>query len=695
MSNAIYNGNLSDKMPDEQIFTAIEWLAEQMPGGFFIYRADDKQDILYVNQATLLIFGCETFDEFKKLTGNTFKGMVHPEDFAQIQASIDEQIADEDNEHNLDYVVYRIIRKDGEERWVDDYGRYTYLPGFGNVYYVFISDITETRIAQEQRERNEQLEKLLLEAEQANRTKTAFLSNMSHEIRTPITAILGMNELIQRECSDPAILEYSENIRKAGTSLLRIISDILDFSKIETGRMELVLEPYSSKFLYSDLYNLVQLRAESKGLALKFEVDPQMPSKLLGDEIRIKQIISNLLTNAIKYTERGYVKLIAYLESIEDNVANIEITVLDTGIGIREEEMARLFEAFDRLDVKKTRTIEGTGLGLNIAKQLLSLMDSKLEVESEYEIGSRFSFFIKQKIVDEAPVGDLDFSQIEKERINAHRKHSYFEGKGLKILVVDDTPMNLQVIRGLLKRTCMEIDTASSGAECLSKIGNGSYDMVFLDYRMPNMNGVETLFEIKNRYPDFYEKVPIISLTASAISGDREKLLAAGFTDYLAKPVNIDEMEKMMLKYLPEEAITIIDPAADEDEEEDETQVIPKVLREYSGIDIEKGLDYCGDEDDYMYAIETYARSVDDKAAQIEKNIADKDIERYIINVHSLKSTSLAIGAVSLSEKAKALEAAAKEGETDNIEVKTKELLSDYRALKAVLDTALKERKNG
>lgn len=694
MSNTIYNGNLSDKMPDEQIFTAIEWLAEQMPGGFFIYRADDNQEILYVNQATLLIFGCDTIEEFKDYTGNTFKGMVHPEDFDEIQASIDEQIADEDNEHNLDYVIYRIIRKDGVERWVDDYGRYTYLPGFGNVYYVFISDITETRIAQEQRERNEQLERLLIEAEQANKAKTAFLSNMSHEIRTPITAILGMNELIQRECSDPAILEYSENIRKAGTSLLRIISDILDFSKIETGRMELVPESYSTKAMYADLYNLVQLRAEVKGIALKFEVDPRLPSLLLGDEIRIKQVISNLLTNAIKYTERGYVKLIAYLESIENGIANIEITVLDTGIGIREEEMAKLFEAFDRLDVKKTRSIEGTGLGLAIAKQLLSQMNSKLEVESEYERGSRFSFFLKQKVIDEVPVGDIDFSQLEKDRTNAQKKHSYFVAKDLKILVVDDTPMNLQVIKGLLKRTCMNIDTASSGSQCLSKIEKESYDMVFLDYRMPNMNGVETLSEIKRRFPDFYEKVPIISLTASAIAGDKEKLIAAGFTDYLAKPVNIDEMEKMMLKYLPEDEITIIEPSVEDAvEDDDELQAIPKVLMECSGIDVEKGLEYCGDADDYMYAIGTYAKSVDDKAAQIEKNITDKDMEKYIINVHSLKSTSLAIGATSLFEKAKALESAAKEGLTENIEANTDELLSEYRALKVVLDTALKEQK--
>ncbi|WP_051205661.1 PAS domain-containing hybrid sensor histidine kinase/response regulator [Butyrivibrio sp. FC2001] len=706
MSNTIYNGNLSDKMPDEQIFTAIEWLAEQMPGGFFIYRADEGQEILYVNQATLLIFGCETIEEFKEHTGYTFRGMVHPEDYEEIQESIDEQIADEDNKHNLDYVIYRIIRKDGEERWVDDYGRFTYLPGFGDVYYVFISDITETRIAQEQRERNEQLERLLAEAEQANMAKTAFLSNMSHEIRTPITAILGMNEMIQRESSDPAILEYSENIRKAGTSLLRIISDILDFSKIETGRMELVLEPYSTKALYADLYNLVQLRAESKGIGLKFEVDPQIPEKLLGDEIRIKQIISNILTNSIKYTERGYVKLIAYLESIQDGIANIEITVLDTGIGIREEEMARLFEAFDRLDVKRTRTIEGTGLGLAITKHLLSLMGSKLEVESEYERGSSFSFYLKQKVIDETPVGEVDFTQIEKDKRNPLKKHSYFVAKDLKILVVDDTPMNLQVIKGLLKRTCMKIDTASGGAECLMKIGQGSYDMVFLDYRMPNMNGVETLDEIKRRFPDFYEKVPIISLTASAISGDKEKLLAAGFTDYLAKPVNIDEMEKMMMKYLPGDAISIVDPTAkgnDEakgndvaeenpaEEEDDELQELPKVLREYKGIDAGKGIEYCGDADDYMYVIQTYAKSVNDKAAQIEKNLAEKDMDNYIINVHSLKSTSLAIGATQLSEKAKALEAAAKEGKTDNIEEDTKQLLSDYRELKTVLDAALKE----
>ena len=692
MGNKIFDKNLSDKMSDEQILTGIEWLAEQMPGGFFIYRADDKQEILYVNRATLMIFGCETIEEFKELTGNTFRGMVHPEDFDLIQASIDEQIADVSNNENLDYVVYRIIRNDGVERWVDDYGRFTHMPGFGDVYYVFISDITDTRIAQEQQERNKQLEHLLEEAELANKAKTAFLSNMSHEIRTPITAILGMNELIQRECNDENILEYSHSIKTAGTSLLRIISDILDFSRIETGRMELVVDEYLVRSIFLDLYNLVQFRAESKGLSLKFEIDNRIPSKLLGDEIRIKQVISNLLTNAIKYTERGYVKLIAYLKEIRDGEAYIEITVLDTGIGIKKEEMNRLFEAFDRLDAKRTRTIEGAGLGLAISRQILSLMDSELLVESEYEIGSNFSFVIKQKIVDETEVGDVDFSLLASQKREVHEKQGYLVTKGVRILLVDDTPMNLQVIKGLLKRTEMEIDTASSGEECLLKIQTGKYDLVFLDYRMPHMNGVETLDEIMKRFPEFYENVPIISLTASAISGDKEKLIAAGFRDYLSKPVNIEEMENMLVKYLPAESISYTGENKNISEEEDsELDELPKEIRNIKVLNHEKGIEYCGDAEDYVFALETYLKSADDKAAIIESAFSSNNMEDFILNVHSLKSTSSAIGADSIFEKAKELEMMAKNGESEELGEKTETLLKEYKELKVMLENAFKE----
>ncbi len=289
----------------------------------------------------------------------------------------------------MDYVVYRIIRKDGSVRWVDDYGHFANLPGYGDVYYVFIEDITENIMAKEEQEKTRNLEIALEHAEQANVAKSAFLSNMSHEIRTPITAILGMNEMIQRETDNAKILDYSENIRKAGVSLLGIISDILDFSKIETGRMELESEEYSLADLVADLYNLIWFRAEAKGLELRFHVEQRIPSRLVGDEIRIKQIITNLLTNAVKYTEKGGVDLEINTDPASDGLVKLNVTVTDTGIGIRNEDMERLFEPFNRLDLKKTRTIEGSGLGLAITRQLLSLMDSELNVESRYEQGSR------------------------------------------------------------------------------------------------------------------------------------------------------------------------------------------------------------------------------------------------------------------------------------------------------------------
>ncbi|MCR4907576.1 MAG: PAS domain-containing protein [Lachnospiraceae bacterium] len=397
--------------------------------------------------------------------------MVHPEDYDKIQASIDDQIADTGNQHNMDYVVYRIIRKDGTVRWVDDYGHFATLPGYGEVYYVFIGDITDTRLAAEEKERAEGLALALEAAEQANVAKIAFLSNMSHEIRTPITAILGMNEMIQREAEAPGILEYSENIRKAGVSLLGIISDILDFSKIETGRMELQNEDYSLSSVLVDLYNLVRFRTEAKGLDLEFSIDPSLPRILFGDEIKVKQIISNLLTNAAKYTEKGRVVFEMKLEEKLSDSVRIAVSVTDTGIGIRKEDMERLFEPFDRLDPKKTRSIEGSGLGLAITRQLLSLMGSDLKVESKYEEGSKFFFILTQKAAVEKPIGPIDIDRLAHENPDSSRKHALFTAPGMKLLVEDDTPMNLQVIAGLLKRTRMHIDVAVSGEECIKKFG--------------------------------------------------------------------------------------------------------------------------------------------------------------------------------------------------------------------------------
>jgi PAS domain S-box-containing protein len=686
--NRVISDDIMNSIPSREGISAAEWLAEQMPGGFFIYRADESMELLYVNQSTCEIFGCDTVEEFRELVGNNFKGMVHPDDYETIQDSIDEQIAHPSNRRNIDYVVYRIIRKDGSIRWVDDYGHFAKLPGYGDVYYVFIEDITEHRIAEEEKERNRSLSSALEQAEAANNSKSAFLSNMSHEIRTPITAILGMNEMIQRETDNSTILEYSENIRKAGVSLLGIISDILDFSKIETGKMSLDNEEYSTTELATDLYNLVQFRAEAKGLELSFHVDPDMPVYLIGDEIRVKQIVTNILTNAVKYTEKGSVDFdITLKEKLEDSV-RFTVSVKDTGIGIRDEDMQRLFEPFDRLDLKKTKSIEGTGLGLAITRQLLSLMGSELEVESRYEEGSKFSFDLVQKVADWTPVGEFTPDSHSTEQASSRSKRSLFTAPGLRLLIVDDTTMNLQVVAGLLKRTKMHIDVATSGTECIEKFGKEHYDLVFLDYRMPQMNGIETLLKIREIYPEKFEKTPIISLTASAVSGDKEKMLKAGFSDYLSKPVNIDEMERMMIKYLPQDSV-ILDSGGPDDEA-DELSEIPDVFSKYPQIDAEKGIDYCGDLEDYIFAIETYAMSIDSKAEQIEKNIKDDDIENFTINVHSLKSTSAAIGACELSEKAKALEMEAKNGNSSVLQLEAPALLKEYRAMKEVLNDILK-----
>ncbi len=682
----------AEDLSGEKKLPAIEWLAEQMPGGFFIYRDDEEQEILYVNKPTCRIFGCETLEEFKKLTGYTFRGMVHPDDFLEIQNSIDKQIA-EDSAHKMDYVEYRIIRKDGSIRWVDDYGHHANLPGFGDVYYVFIGDITDTRKVKEEQQRNKMLAQALEAAEQASLAKTSFLSNMSHEIRTPITAILGMNEMILRESVNPKILEYSENIRQAGVSLLGIISDILDFSKIEAGKMELTPVKYSLKKQIADIYNLIRFRAEAKALSLDFSIDPNIPDLLIGDELRIKQVVTNLMSNAVKYTEKGSICLKVSMLKKEEDVVELKITIEDTGIGIRKEEMDELLSPFERLDISRNRSIEGTGLGLAITAQLLSLMGSELEVESEYQVGSKFNFTLRQKIADETPIGEFDIYSIDLKKADGGKKRTFFVAPGARILVVDDTPMNLQVIAGLLKRTGVSIDTAESGEECIEKFGENDYHLVFLDYRMPGLDGIETLKELFKRFPDKIKNTPVISLTASAVSGDREKMLQAGFTDYMAKPVNIEEMEEKMARYLPEELTDLLESPLETPVAEilEEYAEIPEVLINSKLINPKDGIEYCGDLEEYIFAINIYKNSIEEKAKLLEKNFSEKDMAAFTLNSHSLKSTSMAIGSSNIFERARALEEAGKEENYDYIYKVLPGFLRDYRSLKEILDKAVYE----
>lgn len=535
---------------------------------------------------------------------------------------------------------------------------------------------------------NRKLQQALEDAERANKSKSDFVSNMSHEIRTPITAILGMNELIQREGVNPNVLEYSGNIQKAGVSLLGIISDILDFSRIEAGHLEIIDSEYQTTDMIGDLYNMINLRSQVKGLKLIVKADPMLPVRLTGDELRVKQVLTNLLTNAVKYTEKGQVELILRVDSFDEESIVLYAEVRDTGIGIRQEEMNKLFSAFDRLDIQKTRTIEGSGLGLAITRRMLTMMGTDLEVQSKYGEGSRFFFRLRQKVADWNRIGQFDPVSHIRESYSGLRSQTVFRAPDARILIVDDTPMNLQVIVGLMKRYEMKIDVASGGRECIEKFSENEYDLIFLDYRMPDMDGIETLELLYRDYPDRAAKTTIISLTASAVAGDREKMLEAGFDDYLAKPVNSAGIEEILLKHINPEKIIKEEGVTPEYSGEDtsadlsgEKGALPLGLFSIAGLDPTAGLDYCGDEEDYLEALSLFSGSVQERCRKLESALEADDTEELTLLTHSLKSMARAIGAAQISELARKLELAGREGDKEGLKTDIPGLLEMYRKL--------------
>ena len=381
------------------------------------------------------------------------------------------------------------------------------------------------------------------EANIANRTKSDFLASMSHEIRTPINGILGMNTMILRDSSDPQIVEYAENIRIAGNGLLSIINDILDLTKIESGKMELFPGRYELFQLMNDCYQMNRMRASEKGIAFTVENDPDMPAEYYGDVVRIRQIINNLLSNGIKYTEEGSVRLSIGYEEDHDadgndgsEYATLLISVEDTGIGIKDGDIGNLFKSFLRLDESRNRHIEGTGLGLNITKQLVDMMKGTIEVKSEYGKGSVFTVKIPQKIESHKRMGD--FALRLKEHVSvAAGGTSIFKAPGKRILIVDDVKMNILVFKGLLRGTEITIDSALSGAESIDKTKEIKYDIIFMDHLMPEMDGIEAFHKIHDDESNINCDTPVVVLTANAIVGMRASYLEEGFTEYISKPV--------------------------------------------------------------------------------------------------------------------------------------------------------------
>ena len=432
---------------------------------------------------------------------------------------------------------------------------YDYIDSFLAILMVgcFIGIVVQVRTLTYNREKK-LAEEQKTELEQVVHSKDTFFANMSHEIRTPINTIIGLNEMILREDISDEIAENAINIQNASKMLLTTINDILDLSKLESGKMEIIPTQYEVSSMFSDLVNLIWIRAHQKELEFKVDIDPNIPSMLYGDEVRIKQVITNMLTNAVKYTETGSVTLSAKAERISPVTILFRISVIDTGKGIRKESLEDLFRSFKRVDETVNRNIEGTGLGLSISKQLLDMMGGEISVDSVYHKGSTFTIELQQDIVNSRPIGMIDFAA-QKQLGNREKYKQAFVAPDAKVLVVDDNDMNRMVAKKLLRGTKAKVETVGSGKECLEKTAGETYHVIFMDHMMPDMDGEETLKALRAQTKGFCQKVPVVALTANVMANADQIYQEMGFDGYLAKPINAALLEASLLKYVPPDLI--------------------------------------------------------------------------------------------------------------------------------------------
>ena len=483
-----------------------------------------------------------------------------------------------------------------------------------------------------------------------------------------------MTEILLRSELTNEQRDYLVNINNSGTALVSIINDILDISKIEAGKMELVEDVYATRPVMDDIYMIIKNRLGDKPIDLLVDVDSNVPEYLYGDEGRIRQIVINLLNNAIKFTQKGYVKITVKAKPVDDEKLEIFISVSDTGQGIHKEDINRLFQAFEQVDKKKNKGKEGTGLGLTISSQLISLMGGTLEVKSEYGKGSEFYFTIYQKMVSE----EMQCRKEENENI------MNFTAPDAEILLVDDNEINRKVAIGLLAPLQMNIDTAEDGKRAIYMMQKKKYDLVFMDHLMPIMDGIEATMELRKSNNMYMRTVPIIALSANAMKQAQEEFKAAGMNGFVAKPIVMKQICKAIRQWLPKELIF----------EQEETEVSFGVekkgkevskLPEMEGIDVAEGIKYIGSLEAWEALLGEYYKTIEMKAVKIEKYLTDELVREYTIEVHALKSTSRLIGALELSEAFRQLEEWGRENNVDALIKHTPKVLAEYRKYKDIL----------
>jgi signal transduction histidine kinase/DNA-binding NarL/FixJ family response regulator/HPt (histidine-containing phosphotransfer) domain-containing protein len=514
-------------------------------------------------------------------------------------------------------------------------------------------------------------------AEAASEAKSRFLASTSHEIRTPMNAVLGMAELLLRRDLPPEAYEDVRNIKQAGQNLLSSINDILDFSKIESGKLDIAAAEYQLASLLNDCAGTIRARAREKRLDFTVTVDPKLPAVLWGDMVRVRQVLLNLLSNAVKYTNQGGVELRVSGERGEGEAAlRLRLSVADTGVGIKPEDQAKLFGDFTRFDLQRNQSVEGTGLGLAISRQLCRLMGGDIAVESVYGKGSVFTALIPQRIRDTSPIGDSWERKLGGPPPEKTTAEVPFTAPEVKLLIVDDIETNLTVARGLLAPYRMKTDTALSGVEAIELVKQNRYDFVFMDHMMPGMDGIEAAAAIRAEAGDYFKTLPLIVLTANAISGMREMFLEKGFNDYLSKPIETAKLDGILEKWVPASKRVprlaasplaqappagLSPPSSAGPSPGGGSSPAPSRFPCMPGVDVTKGIAATGGTlEGYKLVLAAFRRDAGERLPLLGKTPARESLRDFIIHVHALKSAAAAIGAAELSVEAARLEAAGK-----------------------------------